>query len=205
VKRLVAALGGSFNPIHSGHLIVARSVAEQAGCAQVIFVPSPRPPHKPADDLVDARHRLAMCKQAIAGEEFFAVSDCELTRPGPSYTFHTIRQLSVELGPGCELAWIIGLDWVSQMGTWFRASDLLANCRFLIAARPGHPPPDRAKLLESFSPEQVDRLLSGVLETPRIDISASDIRRRCREGRSIRYLVPDAVLQYIETHGLYRT
>lgn len=205
MRQLVAVLGGSFNPIHHGHLIVARSVAEQAGCARVILVPSPRPPHKPPDDLIDAKHRLAMAQQAIAGEPLFAVSDCELVRPGPSYTIYTVRQLANELGRGCELAWIIGSDWVGQMGTWYRASELLDSCRFLIAARPAHPPPDRQALLESFTAEQVDRLLSGVLQTPRVDISSSDIRRRCQQGRSIRYLVPDPVLQYIETHGLYRT
>jgi nicotinate-nucleotide adenylyltransferase len=200
----VALFGGSFNPIHHGHLIAARSVAEQLGANRLIFIPAANPPHKQDAKLAPARHRLEMVRLAIDGEPGWEVSDCELQRRGPSYTFDTVTQLRETLGPKPELCWIVGADSLPELASWYRIEELLAICRIITAARPGWERPDLTPLRKRLGTAHVDRLVADVLETPRIDIAATDIRERVRAGRSIRYLVPERVAQYINKHELYR-
>lgn len=207
MTRVVALFGGSFNPIHVGHLIVARNVAEQIGADRLVLIPSAKPPHKLSAlaDLADARARLAMVQAAIAGESLFDVSDCELRREGPSYTFDTVTQFLAELGSSASVAWVIGADSLPELASWYRVDELVDRCRIVTAARPGWEAPDLAPLAARLSRAQIDRLRSDVLDTPRIDISATEIRRRVREGRSIRYLVPEPVREYISANQLYRS
>lgn len=204
MAQRIGLYGGSFNPIHNGHLIVARAVAEQAGLEQVMLLPSVRPPHKGDRQLLDARHRAAMVKLAIEGEPLFEFSDYDLTRDGPSYTIDTVTHFSELLGPHVELHWIIGTDSLTELTTWYRVPDLIDACRVVTAVRPGWDTIDWTPLRTVLSDVQVAALQAGILQTLRIDISSTDIRRRVREGYSIRYLVPDAVQEYIETRALYR-
>jgi nicotinate-nucleotide adenylyltransferase len=225
----VALFGGSFDPIHFGHLIVARSVAEPLELDRVVFLPSAHPPHKGAGDLALSEHRAAMVKLAIAGEPLFEFSDFDLTRPGPTYTIETVEHFMRQGGskaprddgqsPNGErwrggtphggdadffLGWIIGADSLMELPTWRRPGALVDTCRIITATRPGYDAIDWHKLAEVFSPAQIKRLRQGVVETPRIDISSTDLRRRIREGRSIRFLVPEPVREYIERARLYQ-
>jgi nicotinate-nucleotide adenylyltransferase len=201
---VVALFGGSFNPIHNGHLIAVRSVAEQIGAARVVFIPSAQPPHKPPADLAEAADRLEMVRRAIAGEDAWEASDCELRRRGPSYTIDTVLGFRNELGGASELCWVIGADSLTELASWYRVEELVDICRIVTAARPGWERPDLGVLRVRLDDSQIARLAAGILDTPRIDISATDIRRRVREGRSIRYLVPDGVREYVRERGLYR-
>ena len=204
MAQCIGLYGGSFNPIHNGHLIVARAVAERLQLDRVILLPSARPPHKGDHRLLDAGHRAEMVRLAITGEPLFEFSDYDLTRDGPSYTIDTIAHFHESLGQHVELYWIIGADSLAELTTWYRVSDLVDACRIITASRTGWDTIDWTRLRAILSDAQVTALRAGVLQTPRIDISSTDIRRRVCDGQSIRYFVPDAVLNYIETHALYR-
>ena len=192
--------GGSFNPIHHGHLLVARAVAEARGFDRVVLIPSAQPPHKPdRADVAPAEHQLAMCRLAVEASadstDLFEVSDIELGRVGPSYTIDTARSLTRQgFGP---VYWLIGGDTVPQLPTWHEPQALLREIRFIIIDRPECPIVWRA-----LAPEY-QALQDGVVAAPMIDISATDIRRRVEAGRSIDYLTPQPVVSYIREQGLY--
>ena len=200
-----ALFGGSFDPIHFGHLIVARSVAEQLNLDRVIFLPTATPPHKNATGRTAAVHRLAMVQLAVDGEPGFEVSEYDLTRQGPTYTVQTVAHFRGQLGPDAEIFWIIGGDSLADLHTWYHVSELVDQCRIVTAVRPGWERPSLEALRQVLSDPQVQWVEQGILETPRIDISSTDVRARVTAGRSIRYLVPEPVLAYIEGHRLYKT
>ena len=189
-------LGGSFNPVHVGHLIVARAVAEAKGYAKVVLVPSARPPHKEETaDLADACHRLAMCQVVSRCDPFFEVEGLELEREEPSYTLETARALK-KRGWG-EVAWLIGADMVQILPSWYRVDELLREVTLEIAERPGH------VIDWDALPAGLGKLKRQIVPVPQLDISASAIRARVRAGKSIRYLVTPEVEQYIFEHRLY--
>ncbi|MFW6066107.1 MAG: nicotinate-nucleotide adenylyltransferase [Planctomycetota bacterium] len=196
--------GGTFDPVHNGHLIVARAAAEACGIGKVMLIPSAQPPHKPPAGAF-AEHRLEMLRLAVAGEPMFEVSDTELRRSGPSYTIDTLRQLRDEL-PGTRLYLLIGADMLADLPQWHRARDVVAEVDLIVAAR--NPwqeqlPAVLKKLGEHFDAKTLERLSSSVVETPRVDISSTEIRRRLTKGLSVRYLLPEAVIDYIRRHELY--
>ena len=199
----VGLFGGSFNPIHHGHLIAARAVAEWAGLTRVVFLPCRQPPHKHENDLLDGAHRGEMVKLAIADEPLFSFSDYDLTRQGPSFTIDTVRHFRAELGRDAELCWIIGADSLRELPTWRCVTELVEECRIITAARPGWTTDVWDDLRQAFTDDQIARLRSDVVETPLIDISATDIRRRISSGRSVRYLMPDGVISYVRENNLY--
>ena len=200
----IALYGGSFNPIHHGHLIIARAIAEQRGLDKIVFLPSKVPPHKQDRVLLDAEYRAEMVKLAISDEPAFSMSDFDLTRAGPTYTIDTVLHFRDRVGNGGELGWIVGADSLNELGLWHRVDELVDACRIITAGRPGWTDIDWTPLAARLTPEQVARVRDGVLNTPLIDISSTDIRRRIRDGRSIHYLVPEAVRAYIEEHDLYQ-
>ncbi len=204
MSQRIALFGGSFNPIHSGHLIVARSVAEQLHLDRMILLPSASPPHKTAQTLLDPRHRAEMVKLAIADEPIFEFSDYDLTREGPCYTVDTVAHFREELGLDVILHWLIGADSLAELTSWYRVRALVDSCRIITAARPGWDKIDFEVLRTRLSEDHIASLRAGLIDTPRIDISATDIRRRNRAGRSIRYLMPEAVRDYICKHALYQ-
>ena len=206
MQRELVLFGGTFDPVHNGHLIVARALAERRGFGRVVFVPTAQPPHKtPAE--ASATDRLAMLRLAISGEAVFDVSDIELTRTGPSYTLDTLRALRRRHGVDTKLHWVIGADMLEDLPRWHRADEVLAEAKIVIAVRPAW---DQrldeifSRLAKEFAPAQVEPLRESVVSTPLIDISSTEIRRRVRQGRSIRYLLPEPVADYIAEHGLYR-
>jgi len=200
----IGLFGGSFNPIHNGHLIAARSVAELLSLSRLVLIPSANPPHKSGNYLAGTDHRMAMARLAVADEPRFEVSDLEVRRTGPSYTILTVEAYRQSLGPEVTIHWIIGADTLPELHTWYHVSELVELCRIVTAARPGFESPDLSSLTASLSPARIQQLRDRILPTPGIDISATDIRHRVRQGRSIRYLVPDAVRDYMAKHGLYR-
>ncbi|MEW6250717.1 MAG: nicotinate (nicotinamide) nucleotide adenylyltransferase [Planctomycetota bacterium] len=194
--------GGSFDPVHHGHLIVARHVAEHLGVARTILIPSAAPPHKPGRRLGSIADRLAMCRAAVQDDPQFEVSDWEATQSGPNYTITTVRHFREGLGDEVALFWLVGMDSLRELATWYHAPELVELCTIVTAARPGYEPPTAAQLA-GFSAAQVRRLLQFIVPSPQIDIAARDIRARVRAGASIRYLVPEAVRAYVQAHGLY--
>jgi nicotinate-nucleotide adenylyltransferase len=200
----IGLFGGSFNPIHNGHLIVARSVAETLQLDRVVILPSRTPPHKSEDrSLAAGDHRAAMAKLAIEGEPGFEFSDHDLTCDGPSYTLNTIAHFRQAASLHAEIFWIIGADSLLELHTWHRVRDLAGACRIVTAARRGFDPGGLDQLSEVLDSPALDQLLADVLETPHIDISSTGIRRRALQGKSLRYLVPEPVLEYIARNGLY--
>ncbi len=203
-KEKVGILGGTFNPVHIGHLILARDAMEAHALARVVFIPCARPAHKPAGRLAPADRRLAMLKCATVGEPAFEVSRIELDRDGISYAMDTVAALRKQ-EPGVEWHFIIGADTLPELHTWRHIDDLLNMCRFITMRRPGMP--DRETLAQRLRlPEPwPERLMRDVFDGHLIDISSSEIRKRVAEKRSIRYLVPRDVETYIAEHELYVT
>ncbi len=201
----IGLFGGSFDPIHHGHLIVARAVAERHGLDRVLFLPSASPPHKAVDGLTAADHRAEMVRIAIADEPLFEFSDADLSCEGPSYTIDTVSRFREKFGDATVLYWLIGGDWLGVIPTWHRATALIDSCEIITAVRPGWNGADWDTLSETIGVDRAARLRRGITETPRIEISSTDIRRRVVEGRSIRFLTPERVSAYIEANELYRT
>lgn len=199
----IALFGGSFDPIHFGHLIAARSVLEQLHLDRVLFLPSVNPPHKDSTSLAKGDRRAEMVAMAIEGEPRFQLDDFDLTRTGRTYTIDTVAHFRTQLGSRTEICWIIGADSVPELTQWYRISDLVDSCRVVVVCRPGWDRLDFDALGSHLSEVQVNQLRNEWLETPRIDISATQIRQRVRSGRSIRYLTPEPVRAYIESMGLY--
>ncbi len=200
MSRRIGILGGTFDPIHMGHLITAEIVRVSAALDEIIFIPAARPPHKENKGEAPAEDRLRMVQCAVEGNPAFSVSDIELRREGPSYTVDTIAALSEQLGDA-ELFFITGADAMNDLYRWHDPVRLLHSCTFIVAARQGVEL-DESRLAEQFSPEQRSRI--RIVPTPHLEISSTVIRARVRAGRSIRYLVPRAVELYIEERGLYR-
>jgi len=195
--------GGTFDPIHLGHLIIARNVREQLGLKEVVFIPSATPPHKTTTPITDFNHRSQMVKLAIQDEQGFGFDDCEIKRSGPSYTLETIAYFRKKLGKDAQIFWIIGADTLPELSTWYRAGELVESCDIITVSRPGWDNHDLKSLQDTFTPEQITKLQRGILPTPRIDISSTDIRNRVAAGLSILYLVPEPVREYIHDQQLY--
>jgi nicotinate-nucleotide adenylyltransferase len=202
--KYVGVLGGSFNPIHVAHLILAERAREALALERVIFVPAKHPPHKPMQGLASGRDRLEMVRTAIEGNLAFEVSDIELRRRGVSYTIQTVEALRRELGAESEICFLIGTDTLAELPTWREIRRLASLCRFVPFARPGSARPDKRRLTGAVGRAEARAILARAAPMPLLDISSSDIRRRVAGGRSIRYLVPDAVAAYIRRRGLYR-
>ncbi len=192
-------LGGTFDPIHMGHLRMAEAVYRRMGLEQVLFVPAYMPPHKLGMYYAAAGERYAMTELAVAAYPHFVVSDIELRRSGVSYTIDTLRELR-RLYPLRELYFIIGADSLAQLHTWHNIEEMLELITFVAAGRPGY-----EGVLDKVARRLGKRARERVvlLDTPEYDISSTDIRARIRRKESLAGLVPQAVEQYIYQHGLY--
>jgi nicotinate-nucleotide adenylyltransferase len=193
--------GGSFNPVHHGHLRCAEAVATKAGYDRVVLIPSARPPHKPDNpELASPQDRLAMCQLAIDergdATPTFEVSDIETRRSGPSYTLDTVRELR-QRGE-TDVDWLIGADMLLYLPKWHRPPDLLREVRFIVMSRPGW------TIDWDSLPPEFRHLKDHVVAAPAVDISSTDIRRRVRQNLPIEHLVPRSVADYIVRHHLYR-
>jgi nicotinate-nucleotide adenylyltransferase len=185
----IGILGGTFNPIHIGHLILAEEAREKLKLDKIIFVPTYLPPHKDDADIASAKDRLTMVKLAIKGNRYFSVSDMEIKRDGRSYTIDTIKEFK-KIFPNDELYFIIGSDLLNYLNDWKDLGDIIKMVKFITATRPGYP---------------LEKIPSYITTIPirAVDVSGYEVRRAIKENRSFRYLVPEAVSNYIRKKRLY--
>ena len=184
---MIGLFGGSFDPVHHGHLIVAQVAFEKLGLQSLRLIPAREQPFKQGRHRTAPEHRAAMLSLAIAGTSGFALERTELDRRGPSYTVHTLEELRQRY-PGTEFTLLLGADAAAELSEWHQAERIPELARVVVFARPG------ARVPSSFS---------QVIEVPAVDISATEIRRRVYGGQPIRYWVPDSVAEYIARHQLY--
>lgn len=209
LRGALGVFGGTFDPVHVAHLAVAEAARDEVGLARVLFIPAGEPPHKADRRITPAAHRLAMVELAIAGNDGFAASRMELDRHGPSYTVDTLRDLRaagaaqampVATGLAPDLALVLSAEAFLDLPTWREPEQVLALAALVVAPRDGYP---------DATPDFLDRHFPGVparavfLDGPRLRLSASELRADATAGRSLRYLVPDAVAAYIGDHALY--
>lgn len=198
----IGVLGGTFDPIHLGHLIVAEEARARLNLTQTLFVPAGQPWLKTNNVISPAEHRVEMIRLVIADKPYFKLSTMEIERPGPTYTVDTIAALKGQLGPGDALFFILGWDNLIQLPQWREPSRLIKMCHLVAVPRVGYPTPDLTSL-EAAIPGLSQSVI--LLEEPRIDINASVIRQRVAQGLSISRLVPEPVERYIKQHKLYVT
>ncbi|HIE11774.1 MAG TPA: nicotinate (nicotinamide) nucleotide adenylyltransferase [Kiritimatiellae bacterium] len=193
-------LGGAFNPIHLGHLILALDAAEKGGLDRVLLTPCATPPHKPKEGLADIRHRIAMVERAVADDGVLELSEVDAQRGGITYTVDTLRDLRTAF-PGMELVLILGSDCLRELHTWKDIYAVLEFCELLVFQRPGIPVVKAEDI--RLKPPWPEKLAAGVHRGHLVEISSSEIRRRIASGRGYRYFVPDSVAAYIRQVGLY--
>jgi len=198
----IGVLGGTFDPIHKAHLMLAEEARARLNLAMVVFVPAGQPQLKKNHDISPAEYRLQMVRLAIAGEPDFRLSTVEIERAGPSYTVDTIARLREESGKGDEIFFIMGWDGLAQLPKWHEPSRLIEMCYLVAAPRPGYAPPD-LKAMETSIPGISRRVV--LMDKPKLDVSASAIRERVANGLPISHLVPEPVDRYIKQQKLYLT
>jgi len=204
-KRKIALFGGTFDPIHLGHTIVAASVLEHIGAEKIIFIPAKRSPLKGFLPKASDNARLEMIALAIAEEKNFQVSDCELKKPAPSYTLETVRWFQADYGSDTSIHWLIGADSIGDLVHWYGIVELIDACTLTTMYRAGCAPPDFAGFEAIWGRQRVQKLQRNIIQTPLIDISSTEIRNRLAAGLDVTDMLHLAVADYIRKHGLYRT
>ncbi len=202
-EQRIGLLGGTFDPIHFGHLLLAVHSYEELELDRVIFIPSRLPPHK-SEPVAEAADRLEMVRLALADDDRFLVCDCELGRAEPSYTIETVRELQSSLGSDAHLFWLIGSDMVGDLPSWHKIGELVELIEIIVVGRAGQAEPDYSALEPTLTAEQIKRLRAQGIKLPLIDISSTAIRERIGAGQSVHYLLPRVVEEYITQHKLYR-
>jgi nicotinate-nucleotide adenylyltransferase len=206
--RRLGILGGTFDPVHHGHLVAAEEARYQLKLDLVLFVPAGEPPHKPKQPISAAHHRLRMLELAIAGRSHLAVSRVDVDRPGPSYTVDSLQLLRAEWGPGPKFFFIEGADSLADILTWHEPQRLIELCELVVVGRPGaeFDVGSAARAGVARLEERLPGLAAHLhwVQMPYLEISSSDLRARVKAGRPIFCLVPAAVEAYIEQQGLYR-
>ena len=201
--RRVGIIGGSFDPVHLGHLIIAQDAVERLELSEVVFVPAAIPPHKQHLRQAEAHHRINMLGLALESDIRFSLSDIEIQRGGVSYTVDTVLELQ-STRPDVEWLLVIGSDTLVDLHNWCRIDELLEICEVATFLRPGECAMDVIAGKIQVSERHRKKLLSSLVEAHLVDISSREIRMRVAEGLGIRYLVPSEVEMYIYEHGLYR-
>lgn len=199
-KRRIGIIGGTFDPVHIGHLFIAETVQREYNLEKVIFVPASNPPHKQATFVTSVLHRYIMAVKATADNDSFAVSTIEISRNGLSYSIDTVKEIMDLYGEETDIFFVTGADTIAELPTWNRIDQLLRICHFVGTARPGCLS-GFDKIREHFGDIGQKRIHR--LSTPELEISSTDIRERVKTGRSIRYIVPERVEKYIRQNGLY--
>ena len=201
--RRIGILGGTFDPPHLGHLLIAETARVALDLESVIFLPAGKPWLKSGQQITSTQHRLSMVRIAVADNPDFCVSDCEIRRAGATYTVDTLRELRQDYPDDTRFYFIVGSDVLAQFHRWKEPEGILGLCRLAVIERPGSPVDAVATLAQRF-PDAVESGAVMSIAGPRVDFSASELRRILADGKSVRYQVPDAVAEYIERHGLYR-
>lgn len=201
--KRVGIMGGTFDPVHQGHLVTAEAARSEFCLNKVVFVPSGHPPHKAGVTISDKEHRYIMTVLATAANPFFEVSRTEIDRPGESYAIDTVRYFKSKMKADSELYFITGADAILEIVTWKDVEELFANCTFIAATRPGYLLNEmKKKLLTKLSQYHLKRIIP--LEVPAMAISSTDIRERVKNQRTIKYLLPESVENFIQKNDLYQ-
>ena len=202
-QKRIGILGGTFNPIHMGHLIIAEEVCKHHHLSKIVFMPTYIPPHKYVNDLAEAHHRHKMIQAAISDKRKFEVSDLEIMREGKSYTIDTIEEILNHYGEDSEIFLIIGADSLNELELWKNIKKLSQLCHFVIVNRPGFKTEASARLVEIIGSSKILDLKRLMIEIDPVDISSTNIRKRVSDGVEIKGLVPECVEAYINEHVLY--
>jgi nicotinate-nucleotide adenylyltransferase len=195
----IGILGGTFDPPHIGHLVIAEEARKKLALAKVYFVPARQPPHKLGEPVSPLKDRVAMLRLALDDSPSFVLSLVEANRPGPSYTVDTLRQLRTEFPPAAEFFLIMGMDSLANLPTWHKPGELIQMCRLAVLRRPGY----------SAEMDELERKIPGIkskvlfIPAPELEISSSDLQSRVRGGLPIQSVVPAGVTEYIAQHHLY--
>lgn len=201
IHRKIGILGGTFDPIHNGHLLLGQGAMEEMVLDKILFIPSGHPPHKDNGAISTPEHRCRMIEKAIGSNASFHISTVEVERMGYTYTVDTLTQLKEEYGKEVTFYFIVGADVIPDLLTWKDYGRVFKMCEFVAVLRPGT---DKTILINEISRlRSEDAAVIHTVDLPLIEISSRDIRRRVAEGKSIRYLVPDAVEAYIKENSLY--
>ncbi len=201
VDKRIAVMGGTFNPIHTGHLIIAEMIKEEFGLDKIIFLPSGKPPHKNLYDVSDVEHRFNMVCKATSGNSGFLVSRIEIERKGYTYTIDTLKELRETYGEDACLFYLIGADVLHDLFNWKCYEEVFKICEFIAALRPGYDVSGFDERIHFFENHYSAKIHKA--EIPLIDISSTLIRNKVKEGKSVRYLLPETVEKYIRENGLY--
>jgi len=204
-RKKIILFGGTFDPIHLGHIQVADAALQHVGAEQIIFIPAKRSPHKKQQPIASETDRIAMIQLAIGARKDFSLSDCECKRPQPSYTLDTVREFLAQYGPDTALIWLVGADAVKDLPHWYRIDELLAAADIAVMYRAGYPRPDFEGCRPDLTPRQIEKLEKNVVPVPLVDISSTGIRTRLSQGQNVDDMLPAEVLAYIKTHDLYQT
>lgn len=194
----IGLLGGTFDPLHIGHLILGEYAADALDLAHLLYIPAADPPHKQAEQKTPVGHRLAMLEIALKDNPRFTISRVDIDRAGPHYSLDTVQIVQAQY-PAAELYFVMGGDSLRDLPRWHRPADLIRHCKLAVMGRPGaaiHP-----AMHEPLLPGLAERVV--MIDAPLIEISSTEIVQRLKSGRSVRYLLPDAVLAYIQQHNLY--
>ena len=195
--------GGTFDPIHLGHLILAEHCREACRLDRVLFIPAGQPPHKSDRQITPGEQRMEMVELAIAGHAAFAASSIELDRQGPSYSAETLAEVARQ-NAGAELFFLMGSDSLTELPSWYQPDRIASLATLVVARRPGSGQPNVTQLRAVIGPSATESLMQHVVDIPLIEIASSAIRARVAAGQSIRFMLPRAVECYIEGHRLYR-
>ena len=199
----VILFGGTFDPIHYGHMRVADCACEHIGAQEVVLIPAKCSPHKKTLPIADGSARVEMISLAIAGKKKFRVSDCELKRAEPSYTLDTVRHFRVEYGEGPQIYWLVGADAIKDLANWYGIRELVDECNLCVMFRAGFERPDFSGLGSILGLGRVAKLERDVVQTPLIDINSTEIRRKLACGGDVSGMLAPKVLAYIQKNGLY--
>ena len=201
--RRITLFGGTFDPVHLGHTTVADAAARQIEAQEVVFIPAKCSPLKGFSPNANDDDRLEMILRATADNDSFAVSNCELKRPAPSYTLDTVRQFKQRYGPDTHVHWLLGADSLPDLVHWYRIRELIDECNITTMQRAGYPAPDFERLASIWGTERTAKLKRDVVETPLVDISSTEIRKRLAQGGDVSGMMHPDVIAYIREHNLY--
>ena len=197
----IGLFGGSFDPIHNGHLGLARKLIAHGILDKILFMPAATAPHKPQRACASSEHRLSMLRLAICDEANFEVSDYEIRRGGTSYTIDTVQRLLTQYGDGLRL--VIGMDSLQEIHKWHRGRELVRRCPIVIYRRPNVREATFAELAEHFGKDVASELSTSIVDADTFDVSSTNVRLALKRGESVEHLVPSAVYEYIVANGLY--
>ena len=203
LKRKVALFGGTYDPIHIGHTTVAAEAVEEISAEKVVFIPAKRSPLKSFLPKACDEDRLAMIGLAIAGNDSFDLSDCELKKAAPSYTLETVRQFQSDYGEDVSICWLVGADGADDLQYWHEIEELIDACEVCTMYRAGCERPDFGKFEGIWGRRRVEKLERNVVKTPLVEVSSTQVRRELAVGGDVSAMVHPAVADYIREHGLY--